>query len=79
MKRDVACICGHDLGQHPPDPQRPFAWPCRACGCSKYRENDGQWPIHILDAADVVPTMMYVRVYRTNHGTFHVLEGLTNR
>lgn len=32
------CECGHNLGQHPPDPNRPFAWPCRACECNEYRE-----------------------------------------
>lgn len=32
------CECGHNLGQHPPDPDRPFAWPCRACECNEYRE-----------------------------------------
>jgi hypothetical protein len=31
------CECGHDLGAHLPDPNRPFAWPCRICGCTEYR------------------------------------------
>lgn len=35
---DILCECGHDLGQHPPDPAHPFAWPCRACDCHEYRE-----------------------------------------
>lgn len=34
-----ACECGHDLGIHIPDPNRPFAWPCRACECNTYRED----------------------------------------
>jgi hypothetical protein len=34
----TVCKCGHDLGVHPPDPQRPFAWPCRLCECREYRE-----------------------------------------
>lgn len=34
----VVCQCGHTLSQHPPHPDHPFAWPCRACGCSEYKE-----------------------------------------
>jgi len=30
--------CGHVLGQHIPDPNQLFAWPCRACTCREYRE-----------------------------------------
>jgi hypothetical protein len=30
------CECGHPLSAHPPDPNRPFAWPCRICSCSAY-------------------------------------------
>lgn len=37
-KATVVCECGHVLGSHPPDPRRPFAWPCRACSCSEYKE-----------------------------------------
>jgi hypothetical protein len=73
------CICGHDLGAHPPDPQRPFAWPCRACACSRYREQVPESPIYILDAADGVPTMLFVRLHRRSNGTYRVFEGLTNR
>lgn len=79
MPRTIACICGHDLGAHPPDAQRPFAWPCRVCQCTHYREHNSIWPIYILDAADGIPTMMYVRVHRMNNGGFRVFEGLTNR
>lgn len=38
MKEPKKCECGHDLGMHPPDPARPFAWPCLACECDEYRE-----------------------------------------
>jgi hypothetical protein len=79
MKRDVDCICGHNLGQHPPDSQRPFAWPCRACGCTKYREHNSPWPIYILDAVGHEPTMKYVRIHRMHNGNFRVFEGLTHR
>lgn len=34
----AVCECGHDLGSHPPDPARPFAWPCRACPCDEYAQ-----------------------------------------
>lgn len=75
----MACICGHDLGQHPPDMLRPFAWPCRACGCTTYREQIEESKIYILDAAAQIPTMLYVRVHRMHNGGFRVFEGLTNR
>lgn len=32
------CECGHDLMQHPPDPARLFAWPCRVCPCNEFKE-----------------------------------------
>ena len=79
MDRDVVCICGHDLGAHPPDMLKPFAWPCRMCGCTHYREHAGEWPIYILDAVEQVPTMMFVRIHRMNNGRFRVFEGLTDR
>lgn len=75
----MSCICNHDLGRHPPDPQRPFAWPCRDCGCTTYREKADPWPIYILDAAAQEPTMLFARVHRRNNGRFIVIEGLTNR
>lgn len=79
MKGQIACICGHNLGEHPPDALRPFAWPCVICGCTHYREHKDLWPIYILDAAANVPTMKYVRVHRMNNGGFRVFEGLTHR
>lgn len=76
---DTNCICGHDLGAHPPDAQHPFAWPCRACGCTHYRENKSPWPVYILDGFDGVQTMKYVRIHRMNNGRFRVWEGLIYR
>lgn len=35
--------------------------------------------IYILDAAEFVPTMMFVRVHRMSNGTYRVFEGLTHR
>lgn len=32
------CKCGHDLSDHPPLPEHPFAWPCGLCDCSEYDE-----------------------------------------
>jgi hypothetical protein len=34
----TTCKCGHALGSHPPAPEHPFAWPCRACDCPAYEE-----------------------------------------
>lgn len=75
-----ACVCGHDLGAHPPDMNRPFAWPCRLCDCREYRDEPiAQSVIYILDAAETVDSMLYVRVTRGWDGRWHVYEGLTNR
>lgn len=35
-----ACKCGHNLGEHRPDPNRPFAWPCAVCDCDEYDERE---------------------------------------
>ena len=73
----MMCECGHDLGAHPPDPNRPFAWSCRICGCSEYREKSSDL-IYILGSASRAYTMSYVRVSLQN-GRARVYEGLTNR
>lgn len=38
MPITAVCACGHNLGAHPPDPDMPFAWPCRVCDCQEYKE-----------------------------------------
>jgi len=73
------CICGHELSGHPPDALRPFAWPCRVCNCTHYREVKSLWPVYILDNFDGLDTMRIVRVHRMNSGGFRVLEGLVSR
>jgi hypothetical protein len=73
------CICGHNLGQHPPDSQRPFSWPCRACNCTHYREVKSIWPVYILDNFDGLPIMRIVRLHRLNNGRFLVVEGTVPR
>lgn len=34
---EICKNCGHELSAHPPDPNRLFAWPCRACDCDEYK------------------------------------------
>lgn len=74
------CTCGHDLGVHLPDMNLPFAWPCRLCDCREYRDDPiAQSVIYILDAAETIFSMLYVRVTRGLDGRWRVYEGLTNR
>lgn len=71
------CECGHQLGVHIPDPNRPFDWPCHLCPCREYKERINRM-IYILYVAWNERTMRYVRVSRGEDGRWRVYEGLTN-
>ena len=72
------CVCGHNLGQHPPDPNRPFSWPCRACDCQEFTDEPREEIVYILErfAVDQHHTLLYVHVARGWDGRWVVLEGL---
>lgn len=75
----MRCVCNHELGVHIPDPLRPFAWPCRLCGCREYREAlDPFGVIYTLSFDFSEYLMPFVSVYRDIQGRWVVIEGLTN-
>lgn len=68
----TTCKCGHDLGSHPPDPNRLFAWPCSLCDCALYNETRGtvqRWALQGKLRSEPNGGWLTLRTYRTRKDT----------